>query len=92
MDVLLGRTLLELTWNRWNFCRAEAERALSIGMQMVLDLGGQIGAGMEVDGLLLSKSPEGDNAAGAKRSARGVRLKDGTILEADLVICATGAW
>lgn len=58
-------------------------------MQMVLKLGGQIGAGMEVDGLVLSKEASPETG---KRVAKGVKLKDGTVLEADLVIICTGAW
>ena len=58
-------------------------------MQMVLKLGGQIGAGMEVDGLVLSKEASPETG---KRVAKGVRLKDGSVLEADLVIVCTGAW
>lgn len=58
-------------------------------MQMVLELGGQIGAGMEIDGLVLSKEL---SPSTGKRVAKGVKLKDGTVLEADLVIIATGAW
>lgn len=66
-------------------------------MQMVLDLGGQIGAGMEVDGLVLEPLSAGaasssTNGGDSRRVAKGVRLTDGTILEADLIICATGAW
>lgn len=55
---------------------------------MVLQLGGQIGAGMEVDGLVMSKEP----SASGKRVAKGVKLKSGDVLEADLVIICTGAW
>lgn len=67
---------------------AEAERAVSVGMQMVLEQGGHIGAGMEIDGIVISKEP----SASGKKVAKGVKLKSGQVLEADLVIICTGAW
>lgn len=67
---------------------AEAERAVSVGMQMVLEQGGHIGAGMEIDGIVLGK----ELSSSGTKVAKGVKLKSGQVLEADLVVICTGAW
>lgn len=63
----------------------EAERAVVVAMKRVLQLGGRIDSGMEVKGLVVGEER-------GKRKVRGLRLKSEEILEADIVVIATGAW
>lgn len=58
-----------------------SKKGVEIAMQMVRDLGGQIHSGKEVAELI---------KAGSRTS--GVRCKDGSVFDADIVVLATGSW
>ena len=60
---------------------AEAERAVRILHKKVKTLGGTIEGGKEVAELVIDGS-----------DVKGVRLINGEIIEADLVVVATGSW